>query len=107
MYVDYQFQDVTVEVDPEIVEDDTPGDTTEETGNEANPWMLASSIALVAVLLLAIVSVLFRKVLAKFFKKLFSKFKKKDKKSKEKVKKEKKAKKQAVEQRDENSPYND
>ena len=107
MYVDYQFQDVTVEVDPEIVEDDTPGDTTEETGNESNPWMLASSIALVAVLLLAIVSVLFRKVLAKFFKKIFAKFKKKDKKSKEKVKKEKKAKKQAVEQRDENSPYND
>ncbi len=107
MYVDYAFQDVTVSPDPEIVENDTTTDTPEETPDETNPWMLASSIALVAVLLLSIVSVLFRKVLSKFFKKLFRKFKKTKKSSKEKSKKEKKAKKQKVEQRDENSPYND
>ena len=107
MYVDYQYQDVTVSIDAEIEEEETETET-EETTDETNPWMLASSIALVAVLLLAIVSVLFRKVLAKHFKKLFKKlnFFKKLKKS-NKSKKEKKVKKQQIEQRDENSPYND
>ena len=108
MYVDYQYQDVTVSVDAEIVEDDTTTEETEETtGDETNPWMLASSIALVAVLLLAIISVLFRKVFKKFFKKFVRKNKADKKKKKEKVKKEKQAKKQQVEQRDEDSPYND
>ena len=110
MYVDYAYTDVTVSIDPEEVVEDTTEEEEETTGDETNPWMLASSIALVAVLLFAIVSIIFRKVFKKFFKKFFKKNKedKKTKKAKkEKAKKEKKARKQRVEQRDEDSPYND
>lgn len=107
MYVDYAFQDVTVSPDAEVEEDTTPDVEEEATTDETNPWMLASSIALVAVLLIAIVSVAFRKVFKKFFKKRAKKSKAEKKERKEKAKKEKKAKKQQIEKVDENSPYND
>ena len=99
MYVDYAYTDVTVSTDPEEVVEDTTEEEEETTGDETNPWMLASSIALVAVLLFAIVSIIFRKVFKKFFKKFFKKNKedKKTKKAKkEKAKKEKKARKQQL-----------
>ena len=69
MYANYALSEVTVTPDAE--EDDTPteDDHDHDHESEMNPWLLASSIAVAAALLVAIVAVVVRKVLASIRKK--------------------------------------
>lgn len=63
-YADYTLAETTVTAD--VDEDDSTTDEEEDaTGEETNVWLLASSIAIAAVLVLAVVSLLVRKVFMK------------------------------------------
>ena len=103
--VNYSYNDEAVAAK---TESDTSDDTTddESTGSDTNVWLLASSLILAAVLVLAVASLIIRKVIKK--RRKASGYVAKPKK--EKVKKEKKAKaskKVEIEEIDEDSPYND
>ncbi len=68
VFVDYQYSETTVAAS--AVEEDVEDETTEEeTEPETNVWLLASSLAIAGVLILAIVSILVRKVFLKGRKK--------------------------------------
>ena len=58
-YANFSLADVAVETDP--VEDDTEEDSDNTTDDEVNVWLLASSIAIAAVLMLAVISLIIRK----------------------------------------------
>ena len=103
--VDFSYNDEKVTASTDT---NTDNDTTdsEESGEETNVWLLASSLILAGVLLLAIVSLILRKVIKKRRKSAAVVAKPK----KVKIKKEKKAKaskKVETEEIDEDSPYND
>jgi flagellar biosynthesis/type III secretory pathway M-ring protein FliF/YscJ len=83
-------------------DDTTKEDSTEEeTDSELNIWLLASSIAVAAVLVLAVASIIVRKIVEKYKKKHGARARKtvKEKKAPAAKKVEKKV--------DEDSPYND
>ena len=106
--VDYSITDK--EVAAKAATDDTEDDSTSEDddhdhGDETNPLMLFSSIAVAAVLVFAIAAIVVRKVLENYRKKHGVKAKA-PKAKKEKKQKAVKAKK-SVEKQDEDSPYND
>ncbi|MBQ8323089.1 MAG: hypothetical protein IJX91_03900 [Clostridia bacterium] len=64
IFADYATIETTVDAEPE--EDDTTTDTEEEEdGEPTNVWLLASSIAIAAVLVLAVISLIVRKAVAK------------------------------------------
>ena len=65
---DYSKSDVIVSAVSPETEEETE-DTTTETESETNVWLLASSISIAAVLLLAVVSIVVRKLLEKAHKK--------------------------------------
>ena len=67
-YVDYTYAETAVAVDVETEEDDTVTEET-TTGEETNVWLLASSIAIAAILVLAVISLIVRKVVVKIRKK--------------------------------------
>ena len=104
IFADYSYSDVTVAA---AVEDDTTDteeeETEKETASETNFWLLASSVAIAVVLVLAVLSILIRKVMEKVNKG------RKKKVRAPKAKKEKKVKAAKVENEkvDEDSPYND
>ncbi len=62
VFADYSALETAVAKD--VVEEETEEEETEEEENETNGWLLASSIAIAAVLLLAIVSLIIRKVVS-------------------------------------------
>ncbi len=84
-YVDYTYAETAVAAD---VEEEETEDVTEETttGEETNVWLLTSSIAIAAILVLAVISLIVRKVAVKIRKKRGTRavvtVKKKDKKDK-------------------------
>ena len=82
MYVDYSVADKTVTPDvDDTEEDDDSDDTTTATGDETNPLLLASSIAIAAVLVLAVASLAVRKIVSNVRKKRgYAAFNKTDKK---------------------------
>ena len=100
IYADYATVDRTVVADVDEVEDEEETEDETEEESELNVWLLISSISMSAILLLVILLIIFRKA-----------FKRNDRKTrvkKVKVKKEKPAKKtKAVEEKDQDSPYND
>ena len=100
IYADYATVDRTVVADVDEVEDEEETEEETEEESELNVWLLISSISMSAILLLVILLIIFRKA-----------FKLNDRKTrvkKVKVKKEKPAKKtKAVEEKDQDSPYND
>ena len=62
-YVNYTLSEFAVTPDPEEdTEEDEPEDTTTES--DVNPWLLGSSIAISAVLILAVISLIVRKAWA-------------------------------------------
>ena len=89
LYADYELSEVTVT--PDTADDDTTEDTEDDHDHdgETNIWLLTSSIAVAAALLVAIVAVVARKIIAAVRKKngyvpsIKVKKEKKDKKSKE------------------------
>ena len=107
--VDYTLTDV--EIVAKDIDDDTSDNTNSDDhddhdhGDEMNPWMLISSIAVAAVLVFAIAAIFVRKGIEKYQKKHGVRVKA------PKAKKEKKAKvvkaKKSAEKQDEDSPYND
>ncbi len=101
IFADYSYSEVTVEAT--VTNDETEDDKTEETEkpeSEMNWWLLASSIAVALVLVLAVVSIIVRKILAKTKKVRKIKVPKATKKAKT-------VKTKKVEKDDEDSPYND
>ncbi len=86
IFADYQYSEKTVTASE--VEDDTEeeDDDTDTSDTDTNPWLLASSLAIAGVLLLAIASIVIRKVMVKMRKKRAAQGSvakpKKDKKSK-------------------------
>ena len=103
VFADYSLSDQAVVA--QEPSDDTTEDTSEEEEteeNELNVWLLASSIAVAAVLVLAVASILVRKFLASYTKKHGVKARKVVKEKKTPT--AKKAEKPSV---DEDSPYND
>ena len=107
--VNYGTQDQVVAAS-EPDSDDTTTDTDSDdntTSTGADPFLLASSIAIAVVLLFAIASIIFRKVWKKARKNIVAN-KRAPKKSKAKrVKPAKVAKAETKEEIDEDSPYND
>ena len=101
VFVDYSL------FDQEVVAQDTTDDSTDDSSEEEKPeselnvWLLASSIAVAGVLLLAIASIVARKVIESYKKKHGTRARKavKEKKAPTAKKVEKKV--------DEDSPYND
>lgn len=61
LYANYDYMETAVSADVEEDEDTTTDDTTETT-DETNVWLLASSISIAGVLLLAVISIIVRKV---------------------------------------------
>ena len=101
IFADYSVSDQTVAAKVETDDDTTNDSDDEETESELNVWLLASSIAVAAVLVLAVASIIARKVIENYKKKHGSKARK--------VVKEKKAPtvKKVEKTVDEDSPYND
>ncbi len=107
--INYATQDQTV-IAAETEEEDTTPDNSEDhthTDSGMNPWLLASSIAIAVVLVLAVLSIIFRKVWKKVRKNVVAK-PRKSKKTKVKAVKAKTVKpEEPIEEIDEDSPYND
>ncbi len=61
IYANYDYMETAVSADVDT-DDDTTTDNTTETPSETNVWLLASSIAIAAVLLLAVISIIVRKI---------------------------------------------
>lgn len=103
IFADYSYSEVTVAAT--VAEDTTTEEETEETETESetNFWLLASSIAIAVVLLLAILSIVIRKIVEKINKGR----KKRTRAPKAKKDKKVKAEKTSKEKVDEDSPYND
>lgn len=101
VFADYSVSDQEV-VAQEITDDTTPDseEEEEEENDGANAWLLASSIAVAAVLVLAVASIVVRKLVAKFQRKHGAKARKT-------VKEKKAPTKKAKPSVDEDSPYND
>ena len=102
VFADYSVSDQTVAAQEQTDDDTTDSSSDEEESeSELNVWLLASSIAVAGVLVLAVASIIVRKILVKYKKKHGMKARK--------VVKEKKAPKaKKVEKTvDEDSPYND
>ena len=101
VFVDYSVSEQSVIAQEKV--DDTTEDSEdeEEVESELNIWLLASSIAVAGVLVLAVASIVVRKVVEKYKKKHGARARK--------TVKEKKAPtaKKAVKKVDEDSPYND
>ena len=100
-FADYSVSDQTVAAKVET-DDSTTEDSSEEeeTDNELNIWLLASSIAVAGVLVLAVASIIVRKVIENYKKKHGAKARKT-------VKEKKPAAKKVEKTVDEDSPYND
>jgi hypothetical protein len=101
VFVDYSLSEQSV-IAQEKVEDTTEDSTDdEEVESELNIWLLASSIAVAGVLVLAVASIIVRKAVEKYKKKHGARARK--------TVKEKKAPtaKKAAKKVDEDSPYND
>ncbi|MBR1975009.1 MAG: hypothetical protein IKA20_04090 [Clostridia bacterium] len=106
IFADYSYQDKTVAA---TIEDDnsnsgSSSESKDKEESDTNVWLLISSIAIAAVLVLAIASIALQKVLKKVKKTATKKAPVKAKKEKATKKAAKPAKKEAV---DEDSPYND
>ena len=101
IFADYSVSDQTVAAKVETDDDTTNDSDDEETESELNVWLLASSIAVAAVLVLAVASIIARKVIENYKKKHGAKARKvvQEKKAPKAKKVEKKV--------DEDSPYND
>jgi hypothetical protein len=101
IFADYSLSDQVVTAKVESDDSTTEDSTEEETDNELNIWLLASSIAVAAVLVLAVASIIVRKIVEKYKKKHGARARKtvKEKKAPAAKKVEKKV--------DEDSPYND
>ena len=101
VFADFSVSDQTV-VAKEVSDDTTEEDSSEEeeTENDGSVWLLASSISVAVVLVLAVASIAVRKIVENFKKKHGTKVRKA---------KEKKAPvaKKAEKEVDEDSPYND
>ena len=69
IYVNYAVTDVTVAADVEESDDSSSNSTSATTPTDTNPWLLASSIAIAVVLVLAIVSIIVRKAIVSARKK--------------------------------------
>ena len=102
VFADYTLSDKTVAASEVEDDDDTTDDSSEDetTASAADGWLLASSIAVAAVLVLAVASVATRKIVDKVRK---NRGKKVRKEKAEKAPKQKKVEKTV----DEDSPYND
>ena len=104
IFADYSLADVTVTA-ASIPTDSEEDNSEEEEEDSTNVWLLASSIAVAAVLVLAVVSIIVRKILESARKKRGAKVRVE---SVSKPRKEKKAKaSKADENSSEESPYND
>ncbi len=68
IYADYSYAEYTVtpDLDDDVADDD---EETEETPSDINVWVLISSIAIAAVLVLAVISLIVRKIVARHRKK--------------------------------------
>lgn len=64
VFADYSLSEKTIAADAEEDVDDSD-DSDEESESDTNVWLLASSIAMAGVLVLAVISLAFRKILAK------------------------------------------
>ena len=107
--INYATQDQTVPAAESDKEEPTPDSSSDDTATDSgmNPWLLASSIAIAVVLVLAVLSIVFRKVWKKVRKNVATKTRK-PKKSKAKTVKVKTVKaEEPTEEIDEDSPYND
>ena len=101
LFADYSLSDKTVAAS-EVTDDDTTDDSSddEDPDSDVNVWLLASSIAVAGVLVLAVVSIIVRKIVENARKKNGRRVRK----TKEtKAPKQKKVEKTV----DEDSPYND
>ena len=67
IFADYSYEYTAVSADVDTEDSETEED--EETEGEMNAWLLASSIAIAGVLLLAIVSLIVRKIVVKIRRK--------------------------------------
>ncbi len=109
LFVNYALSEAEVIEDP--VEDDSVTEEEEKApASEMNGWLLASSISIAAVLLLAVISIIVRKVLAKVKRKKARAAAMQPKAKVLKPVSTRKPKKEKVEEEthtDENDPYND
>ncbi len=64
IFADYQYSEKTVAAES-VTEDEEEEDDASDDGTETNVWLLASSLAIAGVLILAIVSIVVRKAVAK------------------------------------------
>ncbi|MBQ7879565.1 MAG: hypothetical protein IJ317_02840 [Clostridia bacterium] len=62
-YADYALSEIEVAADAEETDDDTTDEADETSGETTNVWLLASSIAIAGVLLLAVASLIIRKAM--------------------------------------------
>ena len=65
IFADYANVEITVAEDVETTDDDDDDDDDGDDDNDTNPWLLGSSIAIAAVLVLAVVSLVVRKIWAR------------------------------------------
>lgn len=108
IFADWSQHDITVTPDPADTEEEEEEDTTDDetTGDETNPWLLASSIAIVVAMVIAIVGMALRPIFKKASKRKARKMSA-PKAKKEPKQKAKKPAKKAEEAKDEKDPYND
>ena len=69
IFADYSLSEQTVAAQAETDDDDTTTSDDDDDKNETNVWLLASSIAVAGVLILAVCSIIARKVIEKIQKK--------------------------------------
>lgn len=69
IYTDYALTDTNVTVDPQDTEDDDKADEDNTATDGLNPWLLASSIAVAGVLIVAIALIIIRKSVSAYRKK--------------------------------------
>ncbi|MBE5747717.1 MAG: hypothetical protein E7352_06070 [Clostridiales bacterium] len=107
--INYAAQDQVVTAVADDTDNSTPDNSTSNTDNATptNPWLLASSIAIAVILLLAIVSIIVRKVWKKARKNNAKKPSKQKKSKSKSVKVETVKTEEPKEEIDEDSPYND
>ncbi|MBR4943068.1 MAG: hypothetical protein IKZ28_03470 [Clostridia bacterium] len=103
-FADYSLSEVTITAKSETEEDDTTTEEEEDTASEMNVWLLASSIAVAAVLVLAVMSIVIRKLVEKSRKTRGVKVRKAKTAKKEKATP---VAKKTTKNVDEDSPYND
>ena len=65
VFADYQYSEKAVAASTPDVDDDDTDDTTSEETEEANVWLLASSLAIAVILVFVVISLAVRKILEK------------------------------------------